>query len=353
MKKRFDQLLAGYADGDAISQEARMLRDILRDCGFESDIFVPGDSVAKDALVDCRLLEEYDANAVEGLILHYSTESPVNEAFVASNGRRIVKYHNITPAQFFDGFDDDIAAELRRARSGLGAVVSVADEVWSDSAYNASELSSFAIKKSKVLHLMFRVDEFEGGEDAGIKAQFGDGLTNWLFMGRIAPNKCVEELILAYAYYYHTINSRSRLIVAGSQHSCPRYYAMLRLLAERLGLPNVCFTGFVYGGRATLYECADVFVMASRHEGYCLPLVEAMSFDTPVVTRRAGGMPEAMGDAGVMFDNLKPEELAVLVHRVCSDQDLRGEVMESQRRRLDVIHARDVGREVREALGLV
>jgi glycosyltransferase involved in cell wall biosynthesis len=127
---------------------------------------------------------------------------------------------------------------------------------------------------------------------------------------------------------------------------------MLRLLSERLDLPNVCFTGFVYGGRATLYECADVFVMASRHEGYCLPLVEAMYFDTPVVTRCAGGMPEAMGDAGVMFDALSSQELAQLVHKVCSDSALHSEIMLSQKKRLDQLRIRDVEQEVAEALGL-
>jgi len=92
--------------------------------------------------------------------------------------------------------------------------------------------------------------------------------------------------------------------------------------------------------------------MASRHEGYCLPLVEAMYFDTPVVTRYAGGMPEAMGDAGVMFDDFKPQELAQLVHKVCSDPDLRSKIMQSQKARLDKLRIRDVKKEVAEALGL-
>ena len=352
MTQRIDQLVAGYAKGDAISQEVRMLRDILHQLGYESDIFVPKGHIAKDATADCRPLTDYDPRAGEGSILHYSTGSPANDAFAATQGRRIVKYHNITPAEFFDGYDDDVAAELRQARQGLAAAAAVADEFWSDSAYNASELEPFGVKCSKVLHLLFRADEFDAGEDPRIREQFGDDLTNWLFVGRLAPNKCIEELILAYAWYAHTINPKSRLIVVGSEHSCPRYYAMLRMLTERLELPNVCFTGYMYGGRATLYAAADAFVMPSRHEGYCLPLVEAMALNTPVIARRAGGMPEAMGNAGVMFDNLEPAELAMLVHRVCTDNALHAEVMESQRQRLEAVRARDVKREVAEALGL-
>jgi glycosyltransferase involved in cell wall biosynthesis len=353
MSKRIDQLVAGYARGDAISQEVRMLRDVLHQLGYASDIFVPEGHIAPDAVNDCHPLAHYDPGVGEGVILHYSTSSPVNDAFAASTGRRILKYHNITPAEFFDGYDDDVAAELREARAGLEAAVSIADEVWSDSAYNASELTGYNVKKSKVLHLLFRSEEFDGGKDPSLRDQFDDDLTNWLFVGRLAPNKCVEELILAYAWYYHAINKRSRLLVVGSEYSCPRYYAMLSMLTRRLALPNVCFLGYVYHGRATLYDCADVFMMASRHEGYCLPLVEAMALGTPVIARRAGGMPEAMGNAGVMFDNLSPAELATLAHRVCSDPALRQDVLSSQQMRLEEIGARDVKREVSEILGVV
>ncbi len=352
MTRRIDQLVAGYAKGDAISQEVRMLRDVLHELGFASDVFVPRQHIAPDAIDDCLPLDAYNPAAGEGVILHYSTGSPVNAAFEASRGRRIVKYHNITPAEFFDGYDDDVAAELRRARAGLAAMAALADEFWSDSAYNAGELAPFGVKQSKVLHLLFRLSEFEAGEDPEIRRRFPGDLTNWLFVGRIAPNKCIEDLILAYAWYYHRISTRSRLIVVGSEYSCPRYYAMLRLLTARLGLPNVCFTGYMYEGRATLYDCADVFVMASRHEGYCLPLVEAMALNTPVVARHAGGMPEALDGAGVMFDGLKPAELAVLVDRVCRDEALRSDVMASQQRRLEAIRTRDVRREVADALGM-
>ncbi len=94
----------------------------------------------------------------------------------------------------------------------------------------------------------------------------------------------------------------------------------------------------------------DVFVTASRHEGYCLPLIEAMVRNLPVVARHIGGMPEAMNGAGVTFDNLKPEELAVLVNRVCSDQVLRTEVMTSQQTRMQEIGRRDLKQELSELL---
>jgi glycosyltransferase involved in cell wall biosynthesis len=125
---------------------------------------------------------------------------------------------------------------------------------------------------------------------------------------------------------------------------------MLRLLAARLGLMNVCFTGFVSrAGRHTLYRCADVFVTASLHEGFCLPLVEAMACGVPVVARDAGGMPEALGEGGVRYEGLDARELALLVARVADrDAPLRGQVLAAQSRRMDALRRRDVQGEFME-----
>jgi len=350
MKPRIDQLLAGYADGDAISQEARFMRGIFRGLGYDSDIFASENHIAPYVRDDCRLLGEFDASSATTTILHCSTKSYASELFMRVEGKRIIRYHNITPAHYYVGFDDCVAEELSVARDELCKVVKSADSCWAASAYNADELETLGVKESKVLPLMFSMNEFEAEPDAATMAKFGDDLTNWLFVGRIAPNKCIEELILSFAWY-QTVTPRSRLIIVGSADGCPRYYAMLRLLAERLGLTNVCFTGFVTNSeRFSLYECANVFVTASRHEGYCLPLVEAMARNVPVVARYSGGMPEAMNGAGIAFDNFKPEELALLVNRVCGDQTLRADVLNSQQARMQQIIARNPGQEIMDLL---
>jgi glycosyltransferase involved in cell wall biosynthesis len=350
MAKRIDQLLAGYADGDAISQEARLFRSELRRAGYESEIFATEEKIAPAMRDDCRSLAEFTAIERDAVILHYSTSSAASELFAAGACRKIMRYHNITPAEYYAGFDDDVAAELTAARRELTAPALVADSCWSCSAYNAKELEELGVKDSRVVPLMFRMDEFETAEDAATLAEFGDGLTNWLFVGRIAPNKRIEELIEAFAWY-QLRNPASRLIVVGSVVGCPRYYGMLRLLAERLELNNVCFTGFVSNSaRYTLYRCASLFVTASRHEGYCLPLIEAMARGLPVVARHSGGMPEAMDGAGVSFDNLSPSELAILLHRVGSDNELRDKIIASQQKRMQAIHSRDFGQELSRLL---
>lgn len=340
--KRIDQLVGGYAEGDAISQEARLLRAMLRRHGVQSDIYASAAHIAPQSQGDALPYEQFDPATPDAVIYHFSTSTPATPLFVSARGRRIVRYHNITPAHYFDGFDDAVASQLRQARAELETVVRGADVCWSDSAFNAQDIERFDPRRSEVLPLFFSDGEFACGRDDAMQAAFGDTLCNWLFVGRIAPNKCVEDLILAFAWYHRCINPLSRLLIAGSEASCPSYYAMLRLLAARLGLMNVCFTGFVSAaGRHTLYQCATVFVTASRHEGFCLPLVEAMACGVPVVARDAGGMPEALGGGGVRYEGLTPAALALLVARAAEATPLREQVLAAQMRRMEELRRRD------------
>lgn len=333
---RVNQLLAGYADGDAISEEARSLRDIFRRNGYSSEIYAPADSIAEAVRTDCMVLEDYSDSDSDVLLYHYSIASEANLIFLNSRARRVMRYHNITPAEFFEGFDDGQAAQLRKARSELSRIFSEAHKVWPVSGFNASEIESSGSEKIEVLPLVSSRLGFSGRNETDIinSKPTGD-LRNILFVGRIAPNKCIEELIEMFAWIYGAIDNHSRLVIVGSERSCPKYYAMLRFYANRLGLQNVCFTGFVKDDElAEYYRSADVFVSASRHEGFCLPLLEAMVSKVPVVARLNGGMPEAMGEAGVLFDDLNPRRLGVLVYRLMTDDSLRKEILRAQSERL-------------------
>ncbi|MBM4148075.1 MAG: glycosyltransferase family 4 protein [Lentisphaerae bacterium] len=352
-RPRIDQLLAGFADGDAISQEARLFRDSLRSIGVESEIFAPPERVSPSLAGSFQPLDRFESRQRDGVIHHYSIQSEATRLFLGAGCRRWVRYHNISPAGDFDGFDDAVAEQLRSARAGLDDVVRAADGVWAASEYNAAEVRSVAGGKAVVLPLAFSFDEFMAEPDPAALDRFGGDAVNWLFMGRMAPNKCVEELILAFAWYHRTMNPFSRLLLLGSERSCPRYYAMLKLLAARLGLRNVCFEGFVPGPvRSACFMRAHVFVTASRHEGYCLPIVEAMSRNVPVLARNAGGMPEAMDGAGIMFDDAGPRELAALAHAAAADLGLRGRILAAQAARMERLRARDLNSELARLTGL-
>ena len=343
MTSRFDQLVSGFAEGDAISQEARRLQELAVEAGFVSEIYCPQDRIAPGMTRHCKPLQEYERDA-QGLVLyHYGLASPAGDVYRESTASRILRYHNITPAEHFDGFDDVIARQLRDARAELPALSRASRCVWADSNYNAEEIRAIGHDSVIVAPLFFRQSEWDVAPDVATLAKFNVPMTNFLFVGRIAPNKGVEDLIQAFAYYHGAIDPRSRLIIVGSEASCPRYFAMLRLLAAQLNLQHVCFEGFVTDTQlAAYYRLADIFVTASRHEGYCLPLLEAMYRGIPVIARATGGMPEALDGAGVLFDDLAPEVLAELLHTVVTDHALRDKVLHSQEHRCQALRETDM-----------
>jgi glycosyltransferase involved in cell wall biosynthesis len=349
--KRIDQIVAGFAEGDAISSEAMLLRAVFQRMGVESQIYVVPDRVAPEASMRCRALDEYEGDDTDIVIHHYSIASPATDLFLSCPGKKVLMYHNITPESFFEGFDDRVVGVLRKAREDLVKVAESADEVWAVSRFNAFELGELGIENVKVFPLLFNSGPMDFPPEPRVVAKFAQPMTNILSVGRIAPNKCIEELILSFAWYNKSINPFSRLIIVGSERSSPRYFAMLRMLAGEMDLANVCFERFASpAGLIAYYEMADVFVSTSRHEGYCLPLIEAMYKGVPVLARAQGGMIEAMGGGGVLFDDMTPLELAELIHRTCSDQQVREEILSSQKDRIHSVLGRHAETEVKDLL---
>ena len=329
------QILAGFADGDAISGEAIQLRRILRSWGCESDIFCDSAKVSPSLYDEYLPLSEYSAAADDVCLHHYGINSPSTDVFLASASKKIIIYHNITPAEYFAGFDDAVAAQPRAARGALRETARCSDAVWTVSQFNAAELKAEGIDGVKVFPLLFSPKPPGMPPDQLILEKFAGPLKNILAVGRIVPNKRIEDLILAFAWFHMAINPFSRLIIVGSSRSALRYLTMLRMLVGDLDLPNVCFEGFASpAGLLAYYRVADLFVSTSEHEGYCLPLVEAMDHGIPVIARAAGGMPEAMDGAGVLYENLAPAELGTLFDRVLTDAVLREELLTSQQRRI-------------------
>lgn len=332
---KIHQLLSGFADGDATSQEAILLRDLVRKWGHASDIFADPSCISPTLSRDCRPLSDYHAAPDDICLHHYGIASPAVDCFLASPARKILIYHNITPADHFIGFDDELVLRLRQARDALPNLARQVDAVWAVSRFNATELTALGIQNVKVFPLLFSPALLNLPPDPRILHKFSGPLQNILFVGRNAPNKRIENLIEAFAWYNKSINPYSRLIIVGSGRSTPRYYLMLRMLVGDLDLPNVCFEGFASAeGLVAYYKVAHAYVCPSEHEGYCMPLIEAMYMGVPVIARATGGMPEAINGAGVLYDQLEALPLAELIHRVLTDAQLRKEILASQEKRM-------------------
>ncbi len=346
-----DQLLAGFADGDAISHHARMVRDLLREMGFASDIFVEPTRVSPTLRDEFKPLSDYTAGPRDVCLFHYSIACPAAEAYLRTPARKVLIYHNITPAEFFRGYDDRLFDQLTAARHQLADMCRTADAVWAVSRFNASELEALGARNVQIVPLPLPRAMLDIPPDPLVTGKFTRDLTTLLFVGRLAPNKRVEDLIQAFAWYYRAINPYSRLLLVGSAQSCPRYATMLRMLVGDLDMPNVCFEGFASpAGLTAYYRAADVYLCTSAHEGFGLPLIEAMYYGVPVVARSTGGTPEAMGNAGVRYDELSAPELAALIHRVVSQPDLRSDILNAQQVRVQEMLNRPLAQELRELL---
>jgi glycosyltransferase involved in cell wall biosynthesis len=165
--------------------------------------------------------------------------------------------------------------------------------------------------------------------------QFDDDWTNVVFVGRVIANKKIEDLIRFFHAYHTTHNPRSRLLIVGTYSGYERYLASLHQLSAALGAGHVHFLGHVSDEElVACYDVADLFLCASEHEGFCVPLVEAMAADVPVLAYAAAAVPDTLGGAGVQFSPKDLEYAAELLGALAFDDSLRAQVVAGQRRRL-------------------
>jgi glycosyltransferase involved in cell wall biosynthesis len=161
------------------------------------------------------------------------------------------------------------------------------------------------------------------------------GIVNWLTVGRVAPNKAIEDVIRLFYIYCQHINPQSKLYIVGSRY-VRSYDAALDALVADLGLGgDVVFAGRVSDAElAAYYQAADLYVVASYHEGFCVPLIESMHYGVPVLARKAAAVPETLGESGVLFTELGYEQVAEMAHLLVADEALRRQVIRKQAERL-------------------
>lgn len=350
------QFLAGFTNGDAISNEAVVFRRIFRSWGFESEIFCEARRTLPELRQDAHDLGEYKAKARadDVVLLHLSIGSPANEVFAGLSCRRAILYHNVTPPAFFAKVNRQVARALETGMKQVRSLAGTADVTMAVSRFNAGELEKMGYRDVKVLPIILDMEQLKSKPDRKILRKFDDGLVNILFVGRCAPNKKIEDLLCAFWFFQKTVESASRLILVGSSAGVERYYHVLRVLERDLGLRNVCFAGSVrQAGVNAFYSTADLFLCMSEHEGFCIPLIESMVNDVPVMAYAAGAVPETLDGAGILFNEKRYDMIAEMMGRVIRDGAFRAAVLDQQRARLQRYASRNMEAELREYLGPV
>ena len=333
---RVNQWVPAAHRGDAIGDSARKVREMLRAAGHESEIFAL--AIDEDLRREIRPFSDPAATAGDVTIFHFALPSPMTEAFAALEGARVLQYHNITPAHFFAPYDPGLFRLAALGRRELATLAGRVDLALGDSEFNRRELEDLGFAPTGVLPIAVNTERItEAPRRPALEKILADGLINVLFVGRIVPNKRIEDHIRLAELYKRYVDIHYRFIFVGRYDGLPRYYAQVRaLISEYQMLPDrFWFTGPVPDeDLAAFYRWADVYVSLSEHEGFCVPLIEAMAADVPVLAYAAGAVPETLGGAGVLFApkdlELAAEALAMLVY----DRPFRESVVEGQRQRL-------------------
>lgn len=342
--RRVHQLLAALSYGDAIGNEAIAIQKHLRAAGFESDIFA--ESVHPRMAHLARPLWEYgEVSSPETVCLfHFSIGSAAGRRIFHAPDRLVAIYHNITPARFFLGFHPHLAGLCYHGRRELSAFAPRTELALGDSEFNRRELEAAGYPRTGVLPIVLDLDEYEAPASPVTRALYDDGRTNIIFVGRMIPNKKIDDLIRTFAAYQKGFNRESRLILAGDHNGHERYYARLRELVRALRVEEVVFTGHVeHDELMACYAVSDLFLCLSEHEGFGVPLLEAMVFGLPVIAYDAGAVAETLRGGGILLDEKEPFEVAALIDRVLGDESLRAGVMRTQARALASLRAVDFG----------
>jgi glycosyltransferase involved in cell wall biosynthesis len=333
---KIHQWVTAAQRGDAIGDSARKVRDMLRAMGHESDLFAL--TIDDDLRGDVRPFADPAATRGDVTIFHFALPSPMTARFAALDGVKILQYHNITPAAFFAPYDPQLFRLAALGRRELATLAGHVDLALGDSDFNRRELEGLGFTRTGVLPIAVNTERITAAPPRpALERILRDGLINVLFVGRIVPNKKIEDHIRLAEIYKRYVDSYYRFIFVGRYDGVPRYYDQVRaLIAEYDMLPDrFWFTGPVPDeDLAAFYRWADAYVSLSEHEGFCVPLVEAMAADVPVVAYAAGAVPETLGGAGLLFAPKDLELAAELLGSVVYDRGVRARVLDGQRRRL-------------------
>ncbi len=330
------QVTAGFAPADAISDEARNIQRLLRAWGCQSEIYCWAEHIHPETRHECRRLSELDPRRCDLLIYHFSIGSPATGAVLDQDYPKVMIYHNITPSSFYREYRPDISAQLDQGREELGRIRHAFSLALAVSDYNRRELELLGYPRTAVLPILFDPRKLRVGLKERIRARWirGRGPTTLFFVGRLVPNKRAEDLLKVFSVYQRFFNADSRFVWVGSEAGMGSYALHLLALADQLRLRKAHFVGYVDRSELTSrYLAGDVFVSASEHEGFCVPILESFHFGKPVVAYAAAAVPETLGEAGVLVDSKEPGLFAAAIHRVVSDSELRSELVARGRRR--------------------
>jgi glycosyltransferase involved in cell wall biosynthesis len=339
---RIDLYLPGFAPYDAIGNHTLQTRRILRQAGYESDIWA--EHILGSLSSEARpYLEDVHEPGEQRLLLYQSSTSSLMADWLharAKAGEALLgHYHNITPARFFSRWEPHIAVAMESARRELAMLAPCTELSFADSGYNEAELVECGYQETVVCPLLVDLDEYHRPPDKAtldrLRRRRERSGAQWLFVGRLAPNKCQHDVVGAFAVYRKVFDPGAHLTLVGGATSLNYSRALQGLIAELDLSDSVEVLDRGVGGAELLayWAIADVFVCMSEHEGFCVPVLEAMELGVPVVAYAAAAVPETLGGTGVLLDDKDPLAVAIAVEEACRPGPARDRLVEAGKQR--------------------
>ena len=326
------QLTSDLVYGDAASIDLVLWRESFRAAGIEAPVFA--DRYDRHHAALCQPLGTYRPRPGDVRLLHYTTWSPAAEQVLRLGEPVVLMYHNVTPPRFFAGLDEEAARATARGREWLSRFAPLCPLAIAKSEYSRADLVAAGFRRSAVLPARVDFETLDRERNDALEARVAAAGPGLLTVGRVVPNKRLEDLIGLFAYY-RRIEPSARLYCVGAHDDGGRYVAGLRWLARRLGLGDaVVFTGQVsHADRGAYYRGCRVFVTMSEHEGFCVPVVEAMHLGLPVVGREGSAVTETVDGAGVLVLEKRLDVVAEAIDLLARETPLRRRLVEKGRAR--------------------
>jgi glycosyltransferase involved in cell wall biosynthesis len=335
------QFLPTLADRDAIGLHVLEVQRLVQSMGLESEIF------SEDIHAEMRgkarpfeLLAGSSDPATTALLYHASTGCRNFDLLAAWEGKLFVDYHNITEPAFFERWSPGAADNMRLGRRQLGQLARRCDLAMAHSHFSAEELTRVGYPTPVVVPIIVDFSRYDVPADrrtlARLKKQRAAGGSQWLYVGRVSPNKCHHDLVGAFAIYRAVYDPQARLTLVGGATS-ESYWQSLEALCRELELRGSVWLADTvsFGQLLAHYRTADVLVSMSEHEGFGVPLLEAMHLGIPVVAFASTAVPETVGDAALLLETKDPVAVAVAVRRVLDDEALRSRLLKSGHARVE------------------
>ena len=331
------QILPSLTYGDAVGNDTIAIDSIIKEKGFKTHIYADniGNRISKDIVSNfssiCSLKTE------DIIISHVAISSFINDWIKNQDCRKVMVYHNITPPDFFSNINSLCYEACKRGYDEVESLKDTFDMVLADSAYNRQNLINMGYTcPIHVLPILIPFDDYKKTpSNETISKYKDDGFTNIIFVGRIAPNKCQQDIISAFDEYQKYFNEKSRLFIVGNSAGFENYETQLKEYTAKLGTKNVIFTGHIkFDDILAYYHLSDLFLCQSEHEGFCVPLVEAMFFNKPIVAYDSSAIGWTLGGSGFLMKEKNPLETAAVMNRILTDSELKETILANQRERL-------------------